>query len=162
MPMRKTGAAAMAAIIVLLTAFGRHGVANTANSDIASARTVAYCDVLNNPRAFKDEVIRVRALYETSFEESALTAPSCALPYPMTWVRFDESWESRTSWRIRHAMKGVQWGVQSDVVLIGRFKTEGHFGHLGMYPFMIEVLKVEAVKPSGAFRPLPQAGQGHP
>jgi hypothetical protein len=147
---------------VVLVPCGQCNAADTINDEITNAQTVAYCDVLSHPDAFKDKMIRVRALYETDFEESALTAPSCALPFPMTWVKFDESWKSRTSWRVRHAKNNAEWGVQSDVVFIGRLRTDGHFGHLDMYPLLLEVFKVEAVKPSGSFRPLPQTKMGRP
>ncbi len=43
-----------------------------------------------------------------------------------------------------------------DVVFIGVFRTCGHYGHMDMYPFLFEVYKVEAVRPSGNFRPLPE------
>jgi hypothetical protein len=49
----------------------------------------------------------------------------------------------------------LKWRVQTDVVFIGRFKTGGSFGHMDMYPFLLEVHKVESVRPSGSFRPLP-------
>jgi hypothetical protein len=76
---------------------------------------------------------------------------------PLTWVDFEKSWESRTSWRLRRAINGVKWRVQTDVVLVGRFKAGGHFGHMDECPFLLEVYRVEAVKPSGSFRPLPAA-----
>ncbi len=118
---------------------------------------MAYCEVLNNPQAYKDKMIRVRALYETDFELSGLTAPACPTALPMTWVNFEKSWESRTSWRVRRAIDGVKWRIQADVVLVGRFRTGGSFGHMDMYPFLLEVYRVEACKASGSFRPYPQA-----
>jgi len=126
-----------------------------AASGIDNPQTVAFCDLLNNPQAFEGKLIRVRALYLTDFEKAVLTAPACAVPRPVTWVSFEKSWESRTSWRLRHAMNGIKWNVESDVVLVGTFKTGGPFGHLDVYPFLFEVYRVEAVKPSGSFRPLP-------
>jgi hypothetical protein len=48
-----------------------------------------------------------------------------------------------------------KWNVQTDVVLVGKFKSGGSFGHNGMYPFLLQVYKVEELKPSGSFRPLP-------
>jgi hypothetical protein len=74
----------------------------------------------------------------------------------MTWVEFDKSWESRTPWRLRRAIDGIKWGAQTDVVFIGKVRT-GSFGHMDMYPMLLEVYKVEAVRPSGSFRPLPRS-----
>jgi hypothetical protein len=112
--------------------------------------------MLKNPEDSKNKTIRVRALSEADFERAALTAPDCHTGVPMTWVEFEKSWESRTRWRLRHALAGQKWGVQRDVVFIGVFRTAGHYGHMDMYPFLFEVYKVEAVRPSGNFRPLPE------
>jgi hypothetical protein len=122
------------------------------NETIAGAQTVAFCDVQQHPEKFRNSMIRVRALYETDFENSVITAPSCSTPIPMTWVSFDKQWESRTPRRVRHPLSNSKWGVQMDVVFIGVFKSDGHYGHMDMYPFSIEVNKVEAAK---AFRGFP-------
>lgn len=50
----------------------------------------------------------------------------------------------------------MKWRVNTDVVFIGRFKANGHYGHMDMYPMLIEVFKVEAVRASGSFQPLPE------
>ena len=124
--------------------------------DIAGAQTVSYCEILEHPETFRNKTIRVRALYETDFERAAITAPSCDTPIPMTWVEFEKGWESRTTSGIKHAIAGQKWRIQTDVVFIGVFRTDGHYGHMDMYPFLIEVYKVEAVRPSASFRPLPE------
>jgi hypothetical protein len=64
----------------------------------------------------------------------------------MTWVEFEEGWESRTRWRLRHALANQKWREQMDVVFIGVFKADGHYGHMDMYPFLFKVYKVEAVR----------------
>jgi hypothetical protein len=46
--------------------------------------------------------------------------------------------------------------VQREVVFIDLFKTDGHDGHMDMYPFLFKVHKVEVVRASGNFRPLPE------
>jgi hypothetical protein len=43
-----------------------------------------------------------------------------------------------------------------DVVFVGVFKADRRYGHMDMYPFLFEVYRVEAVRPSGNFRPLPE------
>ncbi len=142
--------------MVLFFGIGLAG-ACVAGDEISDAQTVEYCELLNNPDAFAGKITRVRALYETGFEESAFTAPSCPTPLPMTRVEFDRSWQSRTPWRLRHAIDGIKWGAQTDVVFIGKLRTGGKFGHMDMYPLLLEVYKVEAVRPSGSFRPLPRS-----
>lgn len=137
--------------------------AGTELSDaITGAQTVPYCEIQKDPQVFGGKMIRVRALYQTNFEQSALTAPSCTTPIPMTWVNFEKLWESRTHWRLSRAIRNVKWGVQADVVFVGAFKAGRSFGHMGMYPFELEVYKVEAVRPSGSFRPLPDSNPTPP
>ena len=78
------------------------------------------------------------------------------MPRPMTWVDFDKQWEARTKRGVRHRLSDVKWRVQMDVVFIGIFKADGRYGHMDDYPFLIEVYKVEVVRASGSFRPLPE------
>jgi hypothetical protein len=126
------------------------------SADLTNAQTVAYCEILNHPEAFKNKLIRVRALYETDFELAAITAPSCSTATPMTWVEFEKGWEHRTRWRVRRAIGGQQWRVQMDVVIVGIFRTDGDYGHMDMYPFLFDVYKVESIRLPGSFRPLPE------
>lgn len=118
------------------------------NQSVASAQTVAYCDLLEHSEKFKDQMIRVRAMYETDFEKSVITAPSCPTPMAMTWVTFDDHWESRTTRSVRKKVSHVKWRVPLDIVIIGEFKTDGRYGHMDMYPLSIEVYKVEAAPAS--------------
>ena len=124
--------------------------------DLGGAQTIAYCEILSHPETFNHKTLRVRALYETDFERAALTAPYCSPGIPMTWVGFEDRWESRTRRRLRHALANPKWRVQMDVVFVGVFKADGHYGHTDMYPFLFEVYKLEAVRPSGNLRPLPK------
>lgn len=128
---------------------------------VAAAQTTTFCEVQKSPERFNNKMIRMRALYETGFEMSVITAPSCETPLPTTWVSFDNQWESRTKRGVRHALSNLKWSVQADVVFIGRFKSDGHYGHLDMYPLSIEVYKVEAVRALGSFQPLPEQDARH-
>ena len=111
---------------------------------VSGAQTVAYCDLLEHSEKFKDQIVLVRATYETDFEKSVITSPSCPTPLPMIWVAFDGHWESRTTSSVRKTVLKAKWRVPLDVVLIGQFKTDGRFGHMDMYPLSLEVYKVEA------------------
>jgi hypothetical protein len=113
------------------------------NQIVASAQTVDYCDLLEHSEKFKNQTIRVRAMYETDFEKSVITSPSCPTRLPMTWVAFDGQWESRTARSVRKAVSKAKWRVPLDVVFIGKFKADGRYGHMDMYPLSIEVYKVE-------------------
>ncbi len=101
-------------------------------------------------------MIRVRALYEADFEKEIITAPPCDMPFLATWVEYDKRWESRSKRHVRRALSKLKWGVQADVVFVGLFKTDGHYGHMDMYHSLIEVYKVEEVRASGGFQPMPE------
>ncbi len=73
----------------------------------------------------------------------------------MTWISFETEWESRTARRVRRGLSKQNWGVQMDVVFVGAFKSEGHYGDMDMYPFSIQVYQVEAARPSGIFDSCP-------
>ncbi len=118
------------------------------------AQTVEFCDLQKNTEKFNGKMVRVRALWKTDFEESTLSAPSCTYPRPFIWVDFEKSWESRTSWRFRHATDRVRWGMH-DVVFVGMIRTGGHFGHQDMYSDVLQVYRVEGVRQLGSFRPFP-------
>ncbi|MGA9042531.1 MAG: hypothetical protein WB421_18515 [Terriglobales bacterium] len=154
---RKFLCAALVWLVASCTVRGQNTeTVRPSDGTVAGARTVTYCDVQQHPEKYSNSMIRVRALYETDFEKSVISAPSCSTPLPMTWVSFDKHWESRTARRVRHAISNAKPGVQMDVVFVGVFKTDAHYGHMDMYPNLIEVNKVEAAKASGDFRPMPE------
>src|SRR5690348_6523992 len=78
---------------------------------LASAKTISYCDLLQHSENFKNQVIRVEAIYETDFEKSVVTSASCPTPLPMIWVDFDDHWQSRTVRSVRKVVSNVKWGV---------------------------------------------------
>lgn len=117
---------------------------------VRNAETVSYCELLRHPGKFTNQTVRVRAVYETDFEKSVIVSPSCSTPVPMMWVTFDEHWESRSGRQARKTVSRAKWRAPLDVVFVGRFKTDGRYGHMDMFPLEIEVYKVEvAVAASG-------------
>jgi hypothetical protein len=153
----------MRIIVSLFFAFGfvpsSHDEKRAAlEAEIANAETVEYCHLLDHHLAYKSKMVRVRALYETDFEESALTAPACPTRISLTWVELQEGWESRTSRRVRRAFNALakKWGRQADVVFVGTVKGDRSYGHMDMYPFCFDVYKIESARPSGSFKPFPE------
>jgi hypothetical protein len=120
------------------------GSGTPAKQVVASAQSVMYCQLLEHSDKFTNQMIRVRATYETDFEKSVITSTSCPTPIPMIWVDFDDHWESRTTRSVRKAVSNAKWRIPLDVVFIGKFKTDGRYGNMDMYPLAIEVYKVEA------------------
>ena len=143
-------------VIVSLIQSAQANTAAGANVDpkVVEPQTVEFCELLRKAKDYKDREVRVRALYRTDFEESSLHSPHCYAPL-YVWVKFDTALRGCDS---RGAMKRLnkqEWGTSVDVVLIGRLETDGSYGHMGMYSMQFVVTCVEAVKPLGSFRPLP-------
>lgn len=109
------------------------------NQTVASAQTVAYCD-LEHSEKFTNQMIRVRAMYETDFEKSVITSLSCPTPLPMTWVTFDDHWKRRTTRGLRKTVSQAKWDSPLDVVFIGKLKTGGLYGQMDMYSLSLEGL----------------------
>src|SRR5215471_14909404 len=84
------------------------GTSGVTNQTVASAQTVDYCDLLKHSEKFSNRVIRVRAIYEADFEKSVITSPACPVPFPMTWVDFDNHWESRTNRSVRKTVSKLK------------------------------------------------------
>jgi hypothetical protein len=133
------------------------GTGTVTHQTIASAQAVAYCDLLEHSEKFKNQMIRVQAIYERDFEKSVITSPSCPTPLPMTWVTFGGHWESRTTRSVRKTVSTVKWRVPLDVVLVGKFNTDGRYGHMDMYPLSFEVYKVEAATTPRSAGTLPKS-----
>ncbi|HEY4381819.1 MAG TPA: hypothetical protein VGN01_15830 [Acidobacteriaceae bacterium] len=131
------------------------GEAKPDTVDLTTAQTVDYCELLRNSDSFRNKLVRVRVLYETDFELATISAPSCSAPIPTTWIDFEKDWEHRTRRQVRHAVNGQKWHVQTDVVFVGIFRANGHYGNMEMYPFLLDVYKVESIRDTGGFRPLP-------
>jgi len=104
------------------------------NVRVTTAQTVTFCALLDHAKQYSGEVVRVRAIYQTDFEKSALDSPKCTIGIPMLWVEFDKSWETRTKLRFRWALHHGRWGEAKDVVFVGVFRVGGSHGHMGMYP----------------------------
>jgi hypothetical protein len=122
------------------------GIAKSTDKEIANAQTISYCEVIDHPEKFNNKMIRVRVLYKTDFEKSEITSTSCDLHIPISWVTFEPQWEHRTKRQVRHAISNTSWRNPMEIVVVGVFKSDGPYGHMGMYQFLFEVYKVESVK----------------
>jgi hypothetical protein len=130
--------------------------------------TVAYCDLLRHPDSYDRKVIRVKGIYSSHFEMSALRDPNCSKDFLWTWVDFDDQYAARTKQEVLQSFQAAVDSkrperVEADldkakVVLIGLFEVASHseirnkiltngYGHMGMYKFRLTVNCIEEVKP---------------
>lgn len=122
----------------------------TPRSDTA---TVAYCDLVGNAERYSNKAVRVRGIYSSDFEKDTISAPDCyQVP---AWIDFAPTYKWCTTRKLQKKMDGIKWGQSVDIVIVGRFETGRHFGHLDMYYRRLVVTCVESVQPLGNFRPLP-------
>ena len=138
------------------------------SSPSAIPATVAYCDLLRHPDSYDRKLIRVKAIYSSHFEMSALRDPNCSEEFLWTWVDFDDQNATCTK---EEVLRSFEAAVDSksparieedldkaEVVLIGLFEVAHHseirntiltngYGHMGMYKFRLTVNCIEEVKP---------------
>ena len=116
---------------------------------------IPYCELVTNPAAHDGEIVRVRATYLSSFEQSEFWADGCD---HRTWVYFTRQYEMNTPGRVRQMFDSLSGpiamvavgkftGVKPTHVVFGRTIHEG-FGHMGGSDFKFEVLAVESVRPT--------------
>jgi hypothetical protein len=116
--------------------------------------TVEFCELLQKAKDYKGKEVRVRALYRSNFEESSLHSPQCYLPM-FVWVKFEPTLRVCDDSGAMKWLGKKKWGTSVDVVFIGRLEADRSYGHMDMYPMQFVITCVEAVKPLGSFRPLP-------
>ena len=113
--------------------------------------TVDYCDLIRNPNAYHQKVIRVHAKYKVGAKWSNLSSPQCGSPH-LTWVNFDktyfdESFQPCQKSNVAERIKFKGFDQVFDVVLVGKFYgTEGSDYGIRGSQFMFVVGCVEQSK----------------
>ncbi len=112
---------------------------------------IPYCELMAKAPAFDGKTVRVKAMYETGFEKSVLSAPACA--QSPTWLGLSKGWEKQTDAVVRDRIKDLKWSVPLEVVAVGVFRTDGKFGHMGMYSRYLLVDRFETAGEPAPARP---------
>lgn len=112
-----------------------------------------FCDVVRDPAKYDGKVVRVRGIYRYSFEVSELAGAGCLGKARRAWVS-----QGDASCPNSKSIGGEEfYGRLVDIVAVGKFSsTGGHFGHLGEYPFQLQITCVESatVMPERPSRPV--------
>jgi len=63
---------------------------------------------------------------------------------PSVWVEFSDDWETQTTRSVRKTIKKGEgtYGVIFEGTLIGG----GGFGHMGVYPMKLDVMRIESAQ----------------
>jgi hypothetical protein len=143
----------LGAIFLLVGESSSSGQNTNASSSSSDVQTVAFCELVRHPQTYEGKVVRVRAIFSSEFEKSALSAPDC--PAEATWLHVPDSYASCTKRKVQKKFEENVGGPGRDIVIVGRFESKGNFGHLGMYPYRFVATCVESIQPLGHFRNLP-------
>ena len=115
---------------------------------------VEFCHLVTHPESFRDRLVRVRAVFESTFEWRRLYDDACRGAKNYVWPVFEcdtiESCE-KFSQRLKKDMIGDPFsGKRVAVVLLGRFRESNNpkrgFGVQGGLQFQLEILKIEATE----------------
>jgi hypothetical protein len=113
---------------------------------------VEFCDLVTHPESFRDRLVRVKAVYETTFEWHRLYHNACRSSKNYVWPVFEcDTIEACEKFRqqIKKDMIGDPFsGKRVAVVLLARFRESNNpkrgFGVQGGLKFQLEILKIEA------------------
>jgi hypothetical protein len=111
------------------------------------SHTITLCAALDDERALNGKTVTVRATYRYAYEAQELYCLNCAT-LGRTWIEWRDDDATRQSLARLPAGSGT-----ANVVVSGRFVSEGHYGRTGAYRFQLEdatPLTVALVEPSGA------------
>jgi hypothetical protein len=117
-------------------------------SALAKLPVTNYCDLVRDGRTRNNEIVRVRGIYSSNMENSALDDPACRSEDSWTWVEA-EPYSNFMAHAV--ALKRTQ---PAEVILVGRFSgpnKEG-FGHLNGYRYQLIVINVDDIKPLATVR----------
>lgn len=128
--------------------------------------TVDYCDLLRNADSYDRKLIRVKAIYSSHFEMSALRDTRCTRDFLWTWVDFDDKNPTCTKQEVVRSFEAAVASKspekiekdldKAEVVFVGLFEVAPHlevrntiptngYGHMGMYKFRLTVNCIEEV-----------------
>ncbi|HKP84133.1 MAG TPA: hypothetical protein VJT69_19100 [Pyrinomonadaceae bacterium] len=115
---------------------------------------VEFCHLVTHPESFRDRLVRVKAVFESTFEWSRLYDDACRSSKNYVWPKFEcDTIESCEKFRhqLKKDMVGDNFnGKRVAVVLLARFRESNNskrgFGVQGGLPFQLEILKIEATE----------------
>jgi hypothetical protein len=136
---------------------------NSEPPDLSKVETVSYCELIKNSARYNHKIVRIRAVYFTSFEQIYLYDDTCEIGKPPTapekvpaetWVELDKSLvttgDSEEA-KLNGKLKGFG---RKDITVIGRFNSTNEqndanapnrFGHMGSCKFLFQIIRLEKI-----------------
>jgi hypothetical protein len=130
-----------------------HQSSTAAQSEVP---TVAFCDLLANPKAYDLKVIRVQAVLVVNHDYRALYDPSCITKEPMVSVEADSSLHYESSDAVPEKLYQLLVRPESEikegsarVVMVGRFEGPNFRkdGRISRFQHRFIVMHLEKAEP---------------
>ena len=122
------------------------GLPQNTPSPSDSIPTVSYCDLVRNPSAYADKLIRVHATWVYGFEITALYDAACLDRDNRAWFEtVDEDQLCPTSKKNFRKLKKEGF-AKADVTVVGKLYSGHRFGHENGYNFKFVVSCLERAK----------------
>ena len=120
-------------------------------SVLSSTPIVEYCDLVRSGVQYHNRVVRLRGVYWSNMENSAIEEPSCRTASALTWVEAEPYSNFDEGMKPIYQLYGskAKTRAKAEVVFLGKFSgpsSEG-YGHLNGYRYRLRVMKVEDVRP---------------
>ena len=118
------------------------------DSDIADARTVAFCQLVEHAATYNRRLIRVGGRLRRAFEESTFFSHSC--PNHRVYFQLDHDAKRFSEGEAVARIGGPEpdyGSIERDVVVVGQFEDgaveQRRYGHLNGYEMRLIVFRVE-------------------
>ena len=111
---------------------------------LTAVPTVAFCDLIHNPKLYDKKIVRITAIYRYGYEWSQLYCLDC-IDAGATWVELDDSFATNTNSKLANKIgeNGFR-GRTVRVVAVGEFYgSGGGYGHMGSYRYKFRISRLE-------------------
>lgn len=115
---------------------------------VEKAPTIPYCELIQNPTRFNNEVVRTEALFYKNLENTIFYDPTCK--GNSTWVEFDPAYlytdaALKNKFEELGCLRRQRCDGKARVTAVGRFEgpNEDGYGHLGCCPYRFSIIRIE-------------------
>ena len=106
--------------------------------------TVSLCELVRNQNPYAEKEVRVRATWQYGFEWSFLYDRECMDRDNKVWAEYaDEDSLCPLTKKSLKRLKKRRFDNKADVVVVGKFYSGDHYGHMNGYQYQFIVSCVE-------------------
>ncbi len=110
--------------------------------------TVAFCELVRNPKQYAGNVVRIRAIVVAGKEIYTIYDQSCYGEDTLTWIEHGSKESSIALYDGLQAHRGDNRAMRVNATLVGHLEgpSEEGYGHLNGFKYQFIVMSVESVK----------------